>query len=112
VRILAGKDTGDCESQWKDRRHVLAAVDRQIDLVVQQRVLDLFDEEAFPSGLGQRSVLKPVSRRLDDRNLARGAAGFSQEPRDGVSLVERELTAARAESESVGTVHGLDEIEN
>jgi hypothetical protein len=98
VRILAWKDAGDCESQRKDRRHVLAAVDRQIDLAVQQRVLDLLDEEALSTGLGQRSFLKPVSRRLDDHDLARGSAGFCHEPRDGVSLVERELTAARAEA--------------
>jgi hypothetical protein len=73
-------------------------VDRQIDLAVQQCVLDLLDEEALSTSLGQRSFLQPVSRRLDDHDLARGSAGFCQESRDGVSLVERELTAARAES--------------
>jgi hypothetical protein len=98
VRILAGKDAGDPESQRKDRRHVLAAVDRQIDLAVQQRVLDLFHEEALSTRLGQGRFLKPVSGCLDDHDLACRSAGFSQKPRNGVGLVERELTAARAET--------------
>ena len=42
--------------------------------------------------------LQAVAGRLDDHDLACGAAGFRQQARDRVCLIERQLTAARAET--------------
>jgi len=39
-----------------------------------------------------------VSRCFDDHDLARWTAGFSQQTGDGMGLVQRELTAARTET--------------
>src|SRR5262249_36885085 len=50
-------------------RHVLHGVDREIDAAVQQRLLDLLGEQALAADLLQLSVLHPVARGADDRDL-------------------------------------------
>ncbi len=56
-------------------RHVLAAVHREIDLAVQQRVLDFLDEQALAPDFRERTLLQAIARCLDDDDLACGAAG-------------------------------------
>jgi hypothetical protein len=70
VRIFAGQHTSDDQPIRKHGRHVLAAVNGQIDVGVQQRILDLFDEQSLAARFRQRRFLQPVSGRSDDHNLA------------------------------------------
>ena len=60
----------------------------------EQRVLDFLDEQPLAAHLGQRRVLQPIARRLDDADLARAAAALEQR-RDRARLPQRERAAAR-----------------
>jgi hypothetical protein len=80
VRVLARQDAGYREPVREDRRHVLAAVDREIDFAIEQRVLDLLDEKPLAAGFGKRRLLQAVARGLDDDDLARRSAGRVEQP--------------------------------
>ena len=67
ARILARQEGGDQQAGRLRRRHVLHAVDRGIDALRQQRLLDLLDEQALAAGLGQRPVLDGIARGPDGR---------------------------------------------
>ena len=71
----------------------------EVDFVAQQRVLDFLDEEAFAADLGKWRFLKPVAGRLDDDDAAGHVAGFLQTRGDGVGLPQRQLAAARSQSQ-------------
>ena len=75
VRILARQHGGDAQAVGQDGRHVLAAVDGEIDLVAEQRVLDFLDEQPLAADLRERRVLQPIAGGLDDDDAARGSAG-------------------------------------
>src|SRR5439155_16479013 len=92
------KHARDRESLRQDRRHVLAAVDREIDLVAQQRVLDFLHEEALAADVRDWRLLQAVARCLDDDDAARRSAAFGEARLDGVGLPQRERAAARPES--------------
>src|SRR5258708_420209 len=98
MRIFARKHARDGEPLRQDRRHVLAAVDGEIDFVTQQRVLYFFHEQAVAADFGQGRLLQAVARRLDDDDAAGRSAAFGDACRDSVGLPERELAAARPES--------------
>ena len=73
----------------------------------EQRVLDFLDEEPLAADLRERRVLQAIARRLDDDDAARRAAGGGDPRRDGVGLPQRELAAARAESEFLSGSAGM-----
>ena len=79
------------------RRHVLAAVHRQVDGAGQQRVLDFLDEQALAADLRQRRVGEAVARGLDDDDLGLDAGALEQQRRDRACLHQRQRAAARAE---------------
>ena len=117
------------KSVGQNGRHVLAAVDGQIDLAGEQRVLDFLDEQPLAADLRQRRVGEPVARRLDDDDLAvrrrssraaarrqrrpetararcrvsRGAACHDQRCPIGGSDVDRRGPSARPSRRAAGT---------
>ena len=105
MRILARQHAGNHEPLGQDGGHVLAAVDRQIDLTLEERVFYFFDEEALPADFRERCLLQAIARRLDDHDLAGRPARVGYACGDGVRLPERELTATRAQSKRVGRRH-------
>ena len=99
ARILARQHGADLQALRQHHRHVLAAVHRQVDLVAEQRILDLLDEQPLAADLRQRRLGEPVARRLDDDDLRAHAGLLTQQRGDGVGLEERQLAAARADSQ-------------
>ena len=96
--IFALEHRAHLESLGQHRGHVLAAVNGQVDVAGQQRVLDFLHEQALSADLRQRRVLQAIARGLDDDDLA-GCAGrrlkaLGHQPR----LEEGELTSSTAET--------------
>src|SRR5581483_8215363 len=98
-RFLARKHTRDGQTVGENRRHVLAAVNGEIDLVPQQRLLDFLHEQALAADFGQRRVLQPVARRPDDHDAALRSTGFGNPRGNGVRLPQGELAAARPKAQ-------------
>jgi hypothetical protein len=75
-------------------------VDRDVDSTIEERLLDLPDEEPLAPEIGQRDVLPLVTGCLDrddlDRDLRRG---FPEERGDHLGLAERQLAPPRADPE-------------
>ncbi len=69
ARVLAWQDPGDGQRLRRDRRHVLRAVHREIDAILEQRLLDFLNEEPLVARLGERRVLQPIAGGLDDDEL-------------------------------------------
>ena len=63
ARILARQRRGDLEPVGQRRRHVLRAVHREVDLVAEQRVLDLLDEQPLAAA-STESGASCVDRRV------------------------------------------------
>src|SRR5690606_36630743 len=83
-------------------RHVLHAVHREVGLAVEQRLLDLLDEQALAADLGQRAVDDAVAGGLDDEELdGEAGGGRDQAIADVVGLPEGELAAAGRDDESI-----------
>ena len=83
----------------------------EIDVLAEQRVLNLFHEEALASDSRERRVLQAVAGRLDDDDPARWAARSRDAGGDGVRLPQRQRTAARSQPERAGhvsAIHGDD----
>ena len=81
----------------KHRGHVLGAVHRHVDGVVEQRVFDLLDEQPLGADFRYRRRLQPVAGCLDDDQLDVHAGGF--EPRrHRPRLPQRQLASARADA--------------
>jgi hypothetical protein len=99
ARILARQYRPELEALGQDGRHVLAAVDGEVDVAGEQRVLDLLHEQPLAANLGQRRVGQPITRRLDDDDLAAGAGTLLDQRSNRVGLKQRQLAAARAQSE-------------
>ena len=97
-RILPRQDGGNGQTCRQDRRHVLAAVHGQIDLMSQERILDFFDEQPFAADVRQRRLLKPIAGGLNHDDAARRTAGAGDTRGHGVRLPQSELTAARPEA--------------
>jgi len=57
MRILSRQYSGNAQAFWQDRRHILAAVHRQIDLSIQQRIFNLFHEQSLAASFGERCFL-------------------------------------------------------
>ena len=81
----------------KHRRHVLAAVDGEIDRAGEECIFELLDEQALATCFGQRRVREPIAGRLDDGDFTRDSRGRFQQSRHRVRLEQRERTAARSE---------------
>src|SRR6185503_14101254 len=96
--VLPRKRRRDRESVRQDRRHVLRAVDGEIDLACQQRVLDFLDEESLATDLRQRRILKPIAASLDDDRLGRHTRLLEQRGHR-LRLPERQRAASGAEFE-------------
>ncbi len=90
------------EAVRQHRRHVLGAVYRDVDLVAQQRVLQLLDEEALAADLRQRRLLQAIAGGADDHEIDVEIPRFELGG-DGAGLPQRQLAAARADPE--GHVH-------
>ena len=81
----------------KHRGHVLGAVHRHVDGVVEQRVFDLLDEQPLGADFRDRRRLQPVAGCLDDDELDVHAGGF--EPRrHRPRLPQRQLASARPDA--------------
>jgi hypothetical protein len=73
ARVLPRQHGGDVEPFRQDGRHVLGAVDREIHLLAQQRVLELLDEQPLAAHLGQgRSSCRRSPAGLHDHQLDLG----------------------------------------
>ena len=99
ARILAWQHAGDLEPVRKKRRHVLAAVNGEIDLASQQRILDFFHEQALAADLREWRLAQSVAGRFDDDDFALCAGAIAKKRGDGVGLIERKWTAAGADPE-------------
>ena len=98
-----GRTRGDRQPSGSTRRHVLAAVHREIDVAAQQRILDFLHEQPLSANLRERRVLQAIAGRLDDRRS--GTAGrppAAIRAATVVRLPQGELAAARAESKFRG----------
>src|SRR4030095_15174925 len=100
--IFAWQYTGDTESLGKNHRHVLAAVDGEIDLAVAQGILDFLDEETLAADLRKGRVREFVARGANDDPFARQTGLRAQLRGDRISLEQRELAAARPNAQSHG----------
>ena len=76
-------------------------MDGEVDITGKQRVLDLLHEQTLAADLGEAGVREPVARRLDDDDFARHAGAGSEERRDGVRLIQRQLAAASPKPQRV-----------
>ena len=96
--ILAFQNRAHLEPFGQERRHVLAAVNREVDVAAEQCVLDFLDEQPLAANLGQRGLLQSIAGRLDDDDLAGRSAGrlyaLGYEP----GLKEGEVTSAAAKA--------------
>ena len=99
ARILAREHAADLESVRKQRRHVLAAVNGEVDVAGQQGVLDFFHEQPLAPDLRERRLAQAVAGRLDDDDLAQRSDAIAEEAGDGIGLIERERAAAGADPE-------------
>ena len=69
--VFSRQHGAERQTLGKHGRHVLAAVDGDINRAVEERVLDLLDEQALATGFGQRCVREPIAGRLDHGDFAR-----------------------------------------
>jgi hypothetical protein len=77
-------------------------VDREVDLVGQQRLLDLLGEEGLASDRRERHVGHAVAGGADDHQLDRRRARLGRKQRlDAARLPEGQLGAARADAQRV-----------
>jgi hypothetical protein len=79
----------------------------QIDMPGDQRLLDLFDEQALAADLGEQPVLHPVAGRADRHNLDRSLRGqFGVSRNQAIAneggLVQRHRAAAGTDAEVAG----------
>jgi hypothetical protein len=73
-------------------------VNRQVDRMAEQGVLDFLDEQSLATHFGKRALLQAVAVGLDDDDAAGRPAGLDDTCRDGVRLPEGELTPSRPEA--------------
>ncbi len=98
TRILARRVRADDEAVGVGRGHVLRGVDRDVDPAVEQRLLELLDEDAALADLAERlrAVAVACRRDRDERDLDAGPA----QPLAGqLGLRQREPTSAASDSE-------------
>ena len=102
ARVRALGDGAQRQALVQIGGQILEAMNRQVDLAAQQRLFDLFRENAFQPGrradLGQRHIRDLVARRLNDFDPC-GDAARLQFALDPVGLPERKLRAAGADRE-------------
>jgi hypothetical protein len=106
--ILACQHSGDPKSLGKNHRHVLAAVDREIDFAFDQGILDFLDEETLAANLRQRCVRKLVAGGADDDGLGLETGRGVELRGDSTGLKQRELAAARADAKLHHRLEGSD----
>ena len=97
TRILARRVRADDEAVGVGRRHVLRGVDGDVDPAVEQRLLELLDEDAALADLAERlrAVAVACRRDRDERDLDAGPA----QPLAGqLGLRQREPTSAASPS--------------
>jgi hypothetical protein len=103
ARVVALEIGGHAQPLRVARRHVLGRVDGDVDTTIEQRFLQLLDEDAASSDLAER--LRPVAvagrRDRHERDLQ---ARPPQPLRCQLGLSEREPTAARADANQHGRV--------
>ena len=97
--IFAFEHGSEVETVGQHGRHVLAAVDREIDVTFQQGVFDLFDEETLSADLGQRHFLETIARCLDHHNLAGSPGRHADSLGDERGLEHGEMASSRAETQ-------------
>src|SRR5690606_11102997 len=83
-------------------RHILHRMEREIRAAVEQRLLELLDEETLAADLRERTVEEHVAGGLDrnERDVERGLAAPEQIA-DVARLPQRELAAARRDADWV-----------
>ena len=74
-------------------------MDGHVDVALEQRVLDLLDEESLATDLCEQSVSRLVTGRLDGNHFAGRTAVTLDLRGDGAGLPEGELAAAGAETQ-------------
>jgi hypothetical protein len=96
--IFALEDSTNVEPFGQHGRHVLAAVDGQVDITAQQRIFNFLDEQPFAPDFGQRGILQTIAGGFDDDDVAAWAIQRLDPGRDESGLKKGELTAAAAEA--------------
>ena len=71
----------------------------EVHLTGEQRIFDLFHEQALAADLRQRRFAQSIAGRLDDDDFALCADAITKKRGDGVGLIERKWTAAGADPE-------------
>ena len=97
-RVLPREHGANLKTLWKHHRQVLAAVDGEIRLAREERLLDFLHEQPLATNLGQGCFGEAISRRLDGDDFGCHAAPFTQSGSDRARLEQRELAAASCDS--------------
>ncbi len=103
-RILPSEDGADDKAVGKKGRHILHAVDGEIDRSRDERLLDLLDEESLASDLGEGDGKDHVPRRLDDDEFGGASGGLPKELGHMAGLPQGELRSTG--SDAYGRVSG------
>jgi len=75
-------------------------VDGQVDVTPEERLLDLLDEDPFPTDPGQGNVLQNISLRPDGDNLyGNPGMAFPDPVRDPSGLRQRQGAPPRSDPE-------------
>ena len=99
ARIFSRKHSSDDESVRKQCWHVLAAVNGEVDVACEQRILDFLHEQPLASDLRQRRLAEAITRRFDDDDLAERSRAIAKECGHGVGLIKSERAATGADPE-------------
>src|SRR4030042_4126904 len=85
---------------WQFCRDILDTVDSKVDPLLNQRLLNLLDKEAFPSDPRKGGVLNFVSGRFDGKQGdIQIRVGLNQSLTHPIGLIECELTSPGSDPE-------------
>src|SRR5260221_14128166 len=100
VHVLPFRDGRDRQPRREHRRDILQAVDREIDAMFEQCLLDLFREESFGSDQRQRRIENGIASGFDNIDFDRDAGAHPpQFVPDEVRLPEGKLASAGANND-------------
>src|SRR5690606_22825912 len=105
ARILARQDGREPEGPRQHHRDILERMHREVRPALEQRMLELLDEQRLAADLVERPILDPVAfgRHALDANLAAGVQR-PQEVAHMLGLPHREPALPRGDDEAPGWI--------